>query len=153
MKKTLLIAAVAAIACASSAFAQVSIKAEVDKTDLSTDDTLTYKLIITSTQKDIPRPQLPSFTKFEVLSEAQSSTFSFVKSEIRTILVYTCILLPKEAGTLKIGPSSVKDKDQIYSTQELEIKVIQGKQRIPAQPPAPSEPNTPQPEPGEQVTL
>lgn len=109
--------------------AETSIKAEVDKTSITTDEALTYKLIITSSDKGIPTPQLPKFEGFSVLSQAQSQTMSLVKSNIKTVLVYAFILAPINIGKFKIEPSSIKIKNEAYSTDAFEIEVKQGKTR------------------------
>ena len=117
------------------AFAEISIKAEVDKTSISTDETLTYKLIITSTDNQAPEPEVPKFTGFNVISQAQSSTFSYLKTGPKTVLVFAFILAPLEAGKFKIEPSVIKLKGKTYSADSFEIEVTQGK----AKPKAPPE--------------
>lgn len=112
-----------------SVWAETSIKAEVDKTSITTDETITYKLVITSSDKKLPTPQLPKFEDFSVLSQAQSQTMSLVKSNVKTILVYTFILMPVNIGKFKIESSSIKIKNEIYSTDAFEIEVRQGKTR------------------------
>lgn len=111
----------------SKVLAQTSIKAEVDKISLTTDETLTYKLTVTSSEKKIPSPDLPKFEGFIVVSKAQSSKVSFVKGNIKTVLIYTYILAPIDIGRFKIEPSSIKIKDKTYSTEVFKIQVIQGK--------------------------
>ncbi len=120
---------------AATVFAETSIKAEVDKTRISTDEILTYKLIITSTERKLPAPQVPKFEGFAVVSQAQSSTITSVKSNIKTILVYAFILAPIDIGRFKIGPSLIKIKNKTYSTDTFEIEVTQGKvkPKVPAE--------------------
>jgi len=116
-----------------NAFAETNIKAEVDKHKLSTGEELAYKIVITSEEKSLPAPQLPEFKSFNVLSSAQSSTMSFVKGGVKTILVYAIILTPLETGKLKIGPSQIKVKGKVYSSQGFEIEVSPGKENPPPQ--------------------
>lgn len=125
-----------------TAFAQTSIKAEVNKTSITTDETLTYKIIITSTEKNIPQPQIPKFTGFNVVSEARSSTFSYLKDGPKTILVFAFVLAPADIGKFEIEPSLIKIKDRTYSADAFEIEVTQDK----AKPKAPQEPEEPLPE-------
>ena len=110
-----------------TALAQTSIKAQVDKTSITTDETLTYKLIITSSDKKIPTPQIPKFEGFNVISQAQSTTVSHVKTKIKTIIVYEFILFPIDTGKFKIEPSIIKIKSKTYSTSAFEIEVTEGK--------------------------
>jgi len=108
-----------------SAFAQISIKAEVNNTSITTKDYLTYKLTITSTEKNIPSPQTPKFEGFDVLSQAQSSTLSLAAGNIKTMSTFTYILAPKEKGKFKIEPAVVKLKDKVFSSAAFEIEVKQ----------------------------
>ena len=128
-------------------WAETSIKAEVDKINITTDEVLTYKLIITSSDKKIPTPQLPKFEGFNVLSQAQSQTMSLLKSNVKTILVYAFILAPIDIGKFKIKPGSIKIKNETYSTDTFEIEVKEGKTKpaIP-QEEKPSLPKETQPE-------
>lgn len=120
---------------AATAFAETSIKAQVDKTGITTDETLTYKLVIISSEKKIPVPLMPKFNGFTVLLQAQSVTASFVKRKEETQLVYVFILLPREAGKLKIEPGSIKISGNTYTSEEFEIEVTQGK-ALPKIPPS-----------------
>ncbi|MFH1640636.1 MAG: hypothetical protein ABIA66_01595, partial [Candidatus Omnitrophota bacterium] len=56
--------------------AETNIKAEVDKSAITTDETIVYKLTITSSEKNIPQPTFPQFNEFIVLSQAQTSEIS-----------------------------------------------------------------------------
>ncbi|MFH1398206.1 MAG: BatD family protein [Candidatus Omnitrophota bacterium] len=109
-----------------SAFAEISIKAEVDQASLTMNDILTYKIIITSSEKTLPRPEVFKFNGFNLISQAQSSTVSLVKSEVKTILVYVFILVPQSAGKFKIGPAVIKVKNKAISSQAFEIEVTPG---------------------------
>lgn len=131
------------------AFAETSIKAEVDKKSITTDENVIYKLTITSTDKNIPQPQLPKFTGLAVISQAQSSSISLVKGGIKTILVYAFVLAPLDIGKFKIEPSLIKVKNKTCSTDTFEIEVTQGKRKpnpsqkeglpLPEKPPSESE--------------
>jgi len=112
-----------------SALAETDIKSEVDKLKLATGQDLTYKVTVTSSEKNLPNPQIPEFKGFNILSSAQSSTMSFVKGGVKSILVYAIILAPMETGKLKIEPSQIKVKGKVYSSQGFEIEVSPGKEK------------------------
>ena len=136
-------------------FAEMSIKAEVDKTRLTTDETLTYKITITSSKENLPQTQIPKFEGFNVLSTTQSSTMEFIGNNIKAVLVYAFVLAPADIGKFKIAPSTIKINKQVYSTDTFEIEVTQGKIKPKAPPEEkPSLPGEPLPESEEaQITL
>lgn len=139
----------------SMASAETSIKAQVNKTSITTDETLTYKITVTSSEKLLPLPQLPKFEGFEVVSQAQSSQISFSRKENKVIITYDFILVPTTIGKFKIEPSIIKIKNKTYSTDAFEIEVTQGKTKPQTKPEErPFQPEELQPETEEpQITL
>jgi len=117
----------AAMFLATPAFAETTLKAQVDKTALSTDDTLTYKVTLASTDRNLPSPNLPDFKGFNILSQVQSSNMSFTKGEVKTTVAYEFILAPKQAGTITIGSATIKINNKIYSSESFQINATQGK--------------------------
>ena len=111
----------------SIALAQTSIKAEVDKTTLTSDETLTYKITISSSEKNIPAPDLPKLENFEIVSQLQSSSMSVAGGGIETKLSYVFILAPLEAGKFKIEPSVIDIKGKTYTSESFDIEVKPGK--------------------------
>lgn len=115
-------------------FAEISLRCDVDKKSINTDDELVYKLIVSSSEKNIPAPKPPAFKAFSIVSQAQSSTVIFGKDNIKALLVYTYILAPLQPGKFKIEPSTITIKDKTYASQEIEIEVTQGRKRPRRQP-------------------
>jgi len=126
-----------------SSFTQTLVKAEVDKTRITSDEAITYKFIITSSEKNLPPPQVPKFAGFIIISQSQSSNISLAQGKIKTILEYVFVLSPTDVGKMKIEPSSIKIKDDTYSTNAFEIEVKPGKRK-------PSLPQGSPPQPEEQ---
>lgn len=110
-----------------AAYAETSVKAQVDKTGITTDEALAYKLTVTSSEKELPLPQLPGFKGFAVASSAQSSQVRISAGKLENSAVYVFILYPQQTGKLKIGPSQIKIKGKVYSSEAFEIEVKQGK--------------------------
>jgi len=134
MKKVIILIAIFTSLCSVTAFAQTSIKAEVDKTSLGIDETLTYKLTITSLEKNIPTPQLPKFTGLKVIASTQSSSMTFTKGKVKTIAAYAFVLVPTETGKFKIEPGTIKIKNETFSTGPIQIEIKQGKPKPRARP-------------------
>ena len=155
MRKIIVVTATFLSLCIAIASAEISIKAEVDQKSATIRDTLIYKLIITSSEKDTPAPQLPKFENFKVVSQDRSWTTSLVKAKIKSIIVYAFVLVPVDIGRFRIEPSVVKMKDKNYSSDAFEIEVKPGKTKL--KPPSrkhPSLPEPPQPETEQpQITL
>lgn len=127
MKKTGAILAVLILFFASPAFTETSIKAEIDKQSISADETLTYKLNITASVKNIPAPDLPAFEGFVVLSRVQNSRISISAGAQTGSTTYVFVLSPVKAGKFEIGPSRVKIEGKDYASETFEVEVTQVK--------------------------
>ena len=127
MKKIFFLTVILALLIAQPALAQITIKAEVSRSKLSTDDTLVYKVTITSPQANFNQPQLPKFTAFSILSQSQSTSLALEKEGWKTSLVYEFLLSPVAAGKLSIEPTSIKTKNEAISSEAFDIEVTQGK--------------------------
>ena len=134
MKKTLFLFLTFSLLLTSSVFAEISLRCEVDKESISSDDELVYKLIVSSSEKNIPALKPPAFQGFSILSQAESSTVVFGKGNLKTLLVYSYILVPLRPGKFKIEPSTITIKDKTYASQEIEIEVTGGRKRPGRQP-------------------
>ncbi|MDD5729810.1 MAG: BatD family protein [Candidatus Omnitrophica bacterium] len=144
MKKKLLIASVFILLCGYPAFAETTIKAEIDKTSIVTGEALTYKLTVTSSEKRVPEPNVPKFENFVIVSQAQSSTLAFGKSDMQSILVYAYILAAPAAGKFRIEPATITIENKTYSTQDFWVDVKQGKSKGDENTPSQQAPNSPE---------
>jgi len=112
-----------------SAYAEIVIKAEVDKKSITTDEVLTYKLVISTDEKSIPAPQVPKFEGFNILSSAQTSQIQFARGIQNVGAVFVFVLAPAAVGKLKIDPSVIKFNNKAYASEAFEIEVTPGKRK------------------------
>ncbi len=140
-----------------AAYAETTIKAQVNKAKITTDEPLIYKIVISSDGKILPALELPKFENFSIASQGQSSSISFNMGKIITSLSYELILVPLKIGKITINPSQIKIGSQVYKSQSFEIEVSQGKNKLKIQPKSKSHsPNSVIPESekqAEEVTL
>jgi hypothetical protein len=129
----------------SAALAEISLRCEVDKKTISINEELVYKLILSSSKKNIPAPEPPAFAGFDILSQAQSSTVVFAPGSVKNLLVYTYILVPLQPGKIKIEPATITTKERTYTCEEIEIEVTGNSRRPDSQP---QEKHKPLPEKG-----
>lgn len=107
--------------------AQAAIQADVDRTALSTDETLQLTVTLNSPSLlDVPRPDLPALQGFDVVGTSTSSQLSMVNGQVSSRAIYIYTLQPYETGDLVIEPISVTLGGQTYSTQPITVHVSQG---------------------------
>lgn len=117
--------ALAALPCA-AAFAQqsVSISAEVDKTTVSLNDSLSLTVTVSGSGADMPEPQLPSLPNFNVYSSGQSNNISIVNGRVSSSLVYSFSLTPRFVGKATIKPITLRAGGQVYQTEPIDVTIV-----------------------------
>ncbi len=86
--------------------AQAAVKAEVDRFNLSENETL--NLTVTVTGDDRGEPDIaPLERDFDILSQNHSSSFSWVNGKSSSKSIWSYVLQPKRSGTLRIPPLTV----------------------------------------------
>lgn len=110
------------------------ITAEVDRTALSTDETLTLTVILNTAAWSAPDPTLPSLQGFYVAGRSSSSQVSIVNGAVSSQLVYVYRLQPYQAGDLVIEPINVTLDGQTFSTEPITVHVTQGTGASPSAP-------------------
>jgi len=114
--------------CVAPGYAQGNgvIAASVDRTRLSTDETLTLAVILNVDVSNPPNPTLPSLEGFTIVGSGTSSQISIVNGAISTQLIYSYVMQPYATGDLVIDPISVTLNGQTYSTEPITVQVTQG---------------------------
>jgi hypothetical protein len=102
---------------------EITLEAEVNKTNIALNVTLTYKLTVSSLQSRIPEPKFPKFSGFNILSQANTSKVSVEQGKVRIYLSYIFVLAPTRPGAFTISPSQLTIGEKTYSSAEFKIKV------------------------------
>jgi hypothetical protein len=110
------------------AFAQddITFTASVNRTTITTDDTLTLQLTLTGTFSGANQPQLPPLEGLAIVGTSQSSQFSIINGKTSSQIVFTYRLQPTQIGSLTIPAISIQMGGQAYQTDPIAIEVTQG---------------------------
>ena len=112
------------------------ITASVDRTRLSTDETLTLAVTLNTDVPNPPNPTLPSLEGFTIVGSGSSSQISIVNGTMSSQLIYSYRLQPYATGDLVIDPISVTLNGQTFTTEPIMVQVTQGTGTAPTAPPS-----------------
>src|SRR3989339_809760 len=130
---------------AASAHAQLSITAEVNKTQVALDDQVVLAVTITGPQASLPDPQLPALQNFSAYSSGRNQSISFVNGRVTSSVTHTFVLIPRAVGKGIIPPIGVSAQGASAQTEPIEIQVSRpGASAAAPQPPAASRSGPPQ---------
>jgi hypothetical protein len=113
---------------------EASLTIEVDRTELSTDDTLLLTLTLQTPDGSSPRLTLPAIRGFRVADSTMSSQLSSINGAMSSNTTYVYRLQPTSAGTFRIPKLTLDWNGQLLSTDGIDITVTQG--AAPSAPPA-----------------
>ncbi len=115
--------------------AATTMTASVDKTNVSMGSYLTLTITVESGEQQVPTPQLPELSAFDVYSSGQSQNISWINGNLSSSISFTYILSPKREGQFVIAAATVNVGGQSYASTPITVNVM----------PARTAPTTPSP--------
>jgi hypothetical protein len=111
---------------ASVCAADLSFTAEVDRTTLTMNDTLTLQLTFSGGRISIPQPALSDIPGFRATFAGQSQNISYVNGQVTTQVIFTFALAPLSPGEHVIPAVTMNVGGQALSTNPIPIRVLSG---------------------------
>ena len=108
-------------------FAQASpIQAQVDRTNITTDESLVLTITIEGVGGNAAKPMMPYLDGLNIVGSSMSSQISIINGRSSASTVYLYRLQPARPGDVTIDPIQVVIDGQTYSTEPILIHVEQG---------------------------
>ena len=114
----------------------LTVTARVDRTIASLNDHVTLTVEARGTMRQVGTPKLPPLdADFAVYSAGSSTNMSWVNGAMTSSRSWAYRLVPKRAGSFTIGSVEVEFGGDVYSTEPIEIEIVEGDApRTPSQP-------------------
>lgn len=103
---------------------ETSFYATVDKNPVKMGDVFSYKVTLVNGRGNIQPPNLDDFRL--VFGPSQSSQYSLSNGRQSSTLTLSYTLRPKKTGTFKIGEAKVQVDGKTYTSEPIEVKVVEG---------------------------
>ena len=106
--------------------------ADVDRTTLSMNETLTLQLTVAGGRVSVPQPVLSEIPGFRATYAGQSQNINYINGHVSSQLIFTFALAPLSPGEHVIPAISMNVEGQTLSTNPIPIKVVSGSAAPPA---------------------
>ncbi len=110
------------------------VKAEVDRTNLSTDEVLVLTVTVDTSYGNPSRPQLPALDEFELLGSSSGTQISIINGNVSQQATFNYRLHPLQIGGLVISPVMVNIGGNTYHTEPIQVHVSQGTGQVQSAP-------------------
>ncbi len=108
--------------CCSNLFA-VDIKLQVDTSNISMEESLELKIVVSGVRNVQGNPQIVGLEKWQVESQSSSSSIRIVNGNMSVEKVYSYSLYPKKDGSYILGPAKIEINGNKYSSKTKVVKV------------------------------
>lgn len=110
------------------AFAQspYELKAQVNTNDITTDETVTLTLTLTTPDGNAPRLNMPALDGWNILGSQTASQYSIVNGKATASMAYAYELQPTRTGDLEIPTLRLEMNGQPVTTDPITVHVTQG---------------------------
>ncbi len=102
------------------------IQAEVDRTNLSTDESLVLTITINAIAGRPSQPVLPPMAGLQIVGQSSGTSIKIINGDMTSQMTYQYRLQPTQAGDFTIESISTTINGQTFSTQPIIISVSQG---------------------------
>lgn len=120
----LLLSAFASMVTAAPSQNDIQVQVSLDRDTIGMDEQAMLMITVTGKTQNIPAPQMPTLSMFDVTSQGQSSNFSYDNGVITSSLTYQFLLLPTKAGTFPIDNISVVYNNKRYKGNKVDLTVL-----------------------------
>jgi len=117
----------------SSSFGQdeVSIEMYVSPDTIGLDGQAMLAVVVKSQYQDLPTPQMPNMSMFDVSPAGTSTNISIVNGAVESSQAYNYVLIPKRQGTYNFKPASIVYNRKRYESNEATLTVLKSGQATP----------------------
>ncbi len=105
----------------------LGVRANVDRDKVGLDDRVNLTVSIEGQGNESVQVDLGNTEGFRVYSAGSSQSVSIVNGRMTSSLQYNYILTPRNKGSFRIGPVTVKQKGKEAATSRIAIEVVEGK--------------------------
>ena len=100
------------------------VRVSLDRDTIGMDEQAVLDIEVSGSTHDLPPPQMPTFSIFEVYSQGRSSNISIVNGQVSSSVTYRYLLLPTKPGTFSIDRVAVVYNNKRYKGNEVHLTVL-----------------------------
>ncbi|MDH4155899.1 MAG: BatD family protein [candidate division Zixibacteria bacterium] len=100
------------------------VRVSLDRDTIGMDEQVVLEIEVSGSIQDLPPPQMPTLSMFEVYSQGRSSNISIVNGQVSSSVTYRYLLLPTKPGTFSIDRVAVVYNNKRYKGNEVNLTVL-----------------------------
>ena len=101
-----------------------NIDVSLDRDTIGMDEQATLQIIVSGDSQNLPTPNIPTFSMFDIETRGRYSNFSYDNGVIQTSVTYQYTLIPKRPGTFPIDQIAAVYNNKRYKGNALNLTVL-----------------------------
>ncbi|UCD64212.1 MAG: BatD family protein, partial [Candidatus Zixiibacteriota bacterium] len=102
----------------------ITVAVTLDRDTIGLDEQALLTVEVAGAEQNLPDPQMPTLSMFEVYSQGRSSSISIVNGQVSSSVTYRYIVLPTKPGSFPINNIAVVHKNRRYKGNNLVLTVL-----------------------------
>ena len=102
----------------------ITVEATLNRDTIGLDEQVLLEVKIEGKMRNLPPPQIPTLSKFDVYDQGQSTNISIVNGQMSSTVSYRYILIPSEPGSYPIENISVVYNNRRYKADPVTLTVL-----------------------------
>lgn len=104
--------------------ADFQVSASLDRNQMALNEQAVLSLVVAGGGGDLPQPQLPNLSEFQISNAGRAQNFSWVNGKASASITYSYVLTPLKEGRFTIPPIRFQYQNQTAETQAMTLDVV-----------------------------
>ena len=114
------------LVCSSVCAADFQVIASLDRNQIALNEQAVLSLTISGSGNDLPQPQLPGLTDFQIYNAGRSQNYTWINGKASASVTYNFVLTPMREGHFTIPALHIQAQGQTAETAPLTLDVVKG---------------------------
>ncbi len=101
----------------------IKVEMSLSRSQINMNETTYLRVTVSGPMRNIPEPQMPNLSMFDVYSQGTSTNFSIVNGKMSSSVTYTYLITPRKEGTFVVKPAVVVHNRDRYVSNEVTLTV------------------------------
>lgn len=102
----------------------ISIAVSLDRDTIGLDEQAVLTVEVSGTIQNLPEPDIPTMSMFEMYSQGRSTSISVVNGQMAATATYRYLLVPKRAGTFPITQIAIVYNNRRYKGNDVNLTIL-----------------------------
>ncbi len=103
---------------------EITVHVSLNRDKIGLDESAILEVTVSGPAQNLPEPQIPTLSAFEIYSQGRSSNISIVNGQVEASVTHRYMLVPQKTGTFPLDRIGVVHNNRRFNGNSVELTVV-----------------------------